>query len=73
MRCPFGSRLAHAGSQPGLAKPEKTGGLMQTALLCLLCWIMANLIIVAVWTVCCVWPRKREAPNLMLGGFRRAL
>ena len=34
---------------------------MQTVLLCLLGWIAANLIIGAVWTAYCLWPRRRDA------------
>jgi hypothetical protein len=49
------------------------GGLMQTVLLCLAGWIAANLIIAAVWTVYCLWPRRRVADALTESAFRRAL
>src|SRR5262245_2122555 len=49
------------------------GGLMQTVLFCLLCWIAANLVIAGVWTLYCLRPRRQDAPDLMSRGFRRAL
>jgi len=57
---------AHAG-------PEETGGPMQTVLLCLLYWVSANLIIVTVRTMYCLWPRRRDAPDLLHSAFRRSL
>src|SRR5262245_53928725 len=51
---------------------RRPGGLMQTVLFCLLCWIAANLVIVGAWTVYCLWPRRQDAPDLPSHGFRRA-
>ena len=58
---------------PDSQNRRRPGGLMQTVLLCLAGWIAANLIIAAVWTVCCLWPRRRGADALMESAFRRAL
>jgi hypothetical protein len=46
---------------------------MQTALFWLLCWVAANLAIATIWTVYCLWPRRRHADDLVQNGFRRAL
>jgi acetyltransferase-like isoleucine patch superfamily enzyme len=46
---------------------------MQTVALCLFWWIAVNLAIATIWTVYCLWPRRRHALDLALGGFRRAL
>jgi hypothetical protein len=46
---------------------------MQTVALCLFWWMAANLAIAGIWTVYCLWPRRRNALDLMHNGFRRAL
>jgi hypothetical protein len=46
---------------------------METVALVILCWVAANLVIAAVWTTYCLWPRKRRADGLVQSPFRRAL
>ena len=49
------------------------GAPMGTVALVILGWIAANLVIGAVWTIYCVWPRGRAADASVHSVFRRTL
>jgi hypothetical protein len=46
---------------------------MATVALVLFYWISGNLVIAAIWTLYCLWPRRRGNPESIHNGLRRAL
>ena len=46
---------------------------MEAMALVILCWVAANFVIAAAWTAYRLWPRRRDALELVHKGFRRAL
>jgi hypothetical protein len=61
------------GESLSLKETTAKGALMGTVALALFYWISANLVIAAVWTLYCLWPRRRGNAKSIHNQVRRAL
>jgi hypothetical protein len=61
------------GESLSLKETTAKGALMGTMALVLFYWISANLVIAVVWTLYCLWPRRRGNAKFIHNQLRRAL